>query len=71
MNSFETALIEIVKELESEHDFYFDETGEEELISTIRKHLAPLIDIAEYKKQQIVMLRAQLKELERRVGRHF
>lgn len=64
MDAFESALKEIVKELENDYDFYFEETGEDELIATIRKHLSPLLDHDKYKKQQIAMLRAQLAALD-------
>ena len=59
------ALIAAGEEMQNTLDWYFEEDGMEQLVTTIKKHIAPMINIEAYKRQRIVALRAEADALER------
>lgn len=56
-------LLKIVKELEGDYQFYFDDASSAELKTVILKHMSPLLDFENYKQLRIAELRAQLASL--------
>lgn len=59
------ALIAAGTEMESELNWFFEDTGMEEFVTTIKKHIEPLINVSAYKHQRIAALRAEADALER------
>lgn len=59
------ALIAAGTEMENELNWFFEETGMEEFVTTIKKHIEPLINVSAYKQQRIASLRAEADALER------
>jgi hypothetical protein len=64
MNAVELAIRAAAKELEAEHEFYFEEEGEDELVQIVTKHIAPLLDVEQYKKLRIAALKGEIDAIE-------
>ena len=64
MDALEKALRAATKELEDEHEFFFEETGEDEMVAVLKKHIGPLVDSEKYKAMRIVELKAEIAALE-------
>lgn len=64
MDALEKALRAATKELEDEHEFFFEETGEDEMVSVLKKHIEPLVDSEKYKAMRIAGLKAEIAALE-------
>lgn len=69
MDALEKALRAATKELEEEHEFFFEETGEDEMVAVLKKHIRPLVDSEKYKAMRIAELKAEISALES-LGEH-
>ena len=64
MDALELAIRAAAKELETDHEFFFEDTGEEELVQIMKNHIAPLVNVEQYKMMRIAALKAEIAALE-------
>jgi hypothetical protein len=59
------ALIAAGNEMQETFNWNFEEGGMGEFVTTIKKHIEPMINIEAYKRQRVLALRAEADAIER------